>query len=193
MCLFQCTVILRTKSDCKLESDFSKLGTVDFHVSLYIQGHKDTPLTSIAQIHNYTPHSSIIVCHCNCFLLGSWSLLQVIDLLDYKSAVMAVRAHLLGLLITYVRVNPPGLSKRPEDYWRGETVDQDAWDKCLQQLIDKDYEAHVHKVYLYLHGWFNIHNVVLSHNRKAEWLMAQLMKLCQQHLSCLRKCFCFSS
>ena len=30
-------------------------------------------------------------------------------------------------------------------------------------------------------------------NKKAIGLMAQLMKLCQQHLSCLRRCFCFSS
>ena len=30
-------------------------------------------------------------------------------------------------------------------------------------------------------------------NKKAVGLMAQLMKLCQQHLSCLRRCFCFSS
>ena len=29
--------------------------------------------------------------------------------------------------------------------------------------------------------------------KKAEWLMAQLMKLCQQYLSCLRRCFCFSN
>ena len=30
-------------------------------------------------------------------------------------------------------------------------------------------------------------------NKKAVGLMAQLMKLCKQHLSCLRRCFCFSS
>ena len=30
-------------------------------------------------------------------------------------------------------------------------------------------------------------------NKKAIGLMAQLMKLYQQHLSCLRRCFCFSS
>ena len=30
-------------------------------------------------------------------------------------------------------------------------------------------------------------------NKKAVGLVAQLMKLCQQHLSHLRRCFCFSS
>ena len=35
--------------------------------------------------------------------------------------------------------------------------------------------------------------VEAEHNKKTVGLMAQLMKLCQQHLSCLRRCFCFSS
>ena len=30
-------------------------------------------------------------------------------------------------------------------------------------------------------------------NKKVVGLMAQLMKLCQQHLSCLGRCFCLSS
>ena len=30
-------------------------------------------------------------------------------------------------------------------------------------------------------------------DKRAEWLMAQLMKLYQQYLSCVRRCFCFSS
>ena len=34
---------------------------------------------------------------------------------------------------------------------------------------------------------------LLCKNKKAIGLMAQLMKLCKQHLSCLRRCFCFSS
>ena len=32
-----------------------------------------------------------------------------------------------------------------------------------------------------------------TNNKNAVGLMAQLMKLCQQHLSCLRRCLCFSS
>ena len=35
------------------------------------------------------------------------------------------------------------------------------------------------------------HSILL--NKKAVGFMAQLMKLCKQHLSCLRRCFCFSS
>ena len=44
--------------------------------------------------------------------------------------------------------------------------------------------------------WWQIQDVGMSRaklNKKAIGLMAQLMKLCQQHLSCLRRCFCFSS
>ena len=39
----------------------------------------------------------------------------------------------------------------------------------------------------------NVETVRTTTNKKAIGLMAQLMKLCQQHLSCLRRCFCFSS
>ena len=36
-------------------------------------------------------------------------------------------------------------------------------------------------------------DIIIFSNKKAIGLMAQLMKLCQQHLSCLRRCFCFGS
>ena len=38
-----------------------------------------------------------------------------------------------------------------------------------------------------------IKHCVQCNNKKAVGLMAQLMKLCQQHLSCWRRCFCFSN
>ena len=50
------------------------------------------------------------------------------------------------------------------------------------------------KKHHYINMSFDIsRSLVEGNNKKAIGLMAQLMKLCKQHLSCLRRCFCFSS
>ena len=54
-----------------------------------------------------------------------------------------------------------------------------------------DTHTHPHTQYeniTFLHTW-----TVINLYKKAIGLMAQMMKLCKQHLSCLRRCFCFSS
>ena len=88
---------------------------------------------------------------CGLFL-GAWSLLQVLDLLDYRNAVVAIRGHLAALFVIFARINPPAMTKRPKDYWTGENVDQAAWDELLKRSRDNNYEAHVHKVIYFDHA-----------------------------------------
>ena len=77
---------------------------------------------------------------------AAWSLLQVLNMFDYKTALLALRSHLTVLLIVYGRFGAPPLNKKPEDYWTGETVDQAAWDKIIQEAIPQEYESHIFKV-----------------------------------------------
>ena len=80
--------------------------------------------------------------HC----LAAWSLLQVLDLFDYKTVLLALRSHLTVLLIVYARLGAAALIKKPEDFWMGETVDQAAWDKIIQEAIPQEFESHIYKV-----------------------------------------------
>ena len=77
---------------------------------------------------------------------AAWSLLQVLNLFDYKTVLLALRSHLTVLLIVYARFGAPPLTKMPEDFWTEETVDQAAWDKIIQEAISQEYESHIFKV-----------------------------------------------
>ena len=88
----------------------------------------------------------------SCFA-GAWSLLQVVELLQYDTAVRAVRAHLTALLLLYAwatcptrDTGPAQLTKRPEHFWTGDKVDQAAWDAVIAHALKREYEAHVFKV-----------------------------------------------
>ena len=50
------------------------------------------------------------------------------------------------LLIVYARFGAPPLTKKPEDFWTEETVDQTAWDKIIQEAIPQEFESHIYKV-----------------------------------------------
>ena len=77
----------------------------------------------------------------------------MLDLLDYRNAVVAIRAHLAALFVIFARINPPAMTKRPQDYWTGQTVGQAAWDELLKRSRDNNYEAHIHKVIDLDHTW----------------------------------------
>ena len=47
---------------------------------------------------------------------------------------------MLGLVL------PALLTKKPEDFWTGKTVDQTAWDKIIQEAIPQELESHIYKV-----------------------------------------------
>ena len=79
-------------------------------------------------------------------LLGSWCLRQVIELLTSKEALHLLRTHLASYLVVYATTGSPQLNKQPEDYWKGEQVDQASWDVVLKDVIAKDFEDHIPKV-----------------------------------------------
>ena len=74
----------------------------------------------------------------------------MLDTVDYKSAVVGARGHLIGLLITYARVDAPEMSHKPDDYWKGDKIDQAAWDPIIKELMEKDWEYHVVKVFYFV-------------------------------------------
>ena len=80
------------------------------------------------------------------FVTGTWSLRQIIHLFDYKEAMIAIRGHLCQYLVMYATITAPKMSKNPEDYWTGDTVDQTAWDQIIQEALNKDHDDHVFKV-----------------------------------------------
>ena len=77
---------------------------------------------------------------------GAWSMLQVLNLMDFKTAMRGVRGYLVALLVVYARVGAPDLTKKPEDYWKSNTITQAEWDKILAEVISDEYENHIYKV-----------------------------------------------
>ena len=73
-------------------------------------------------------------------------MLQVLDLMDFETAIRGVRGYLVALLVVYARVGAPDLKKKPEDYWKSETITQADWDKILAEVISDEYENHIYKV-----------------------------------------------
>ena len=73
-------------------------------------------------------------------------MLQVLKLMDFKTAMRGVRGYLIALLSVYARVGAPNLTKKPEDYWKSEIVTQADWDKILAEVISDEYENHIFKV-----------------------------------------------
>ena len=66
-----------------------------------------------------------------------------------------------------------------------------------QEIVNFVLKGHARKGGLRVKSHLSFLRLLVAHfshkNKKAVGLMAQLMKFCQQHLSCLRRCFCFSS
>ena len=73
-------------------------------------------------------------------------MLQVLDLMDFKTALRGVRGYLVALLVVYARVGAPDLTKKPEDYWKSETITQADWDKIIKETIAEEFENHIFKV-----------------------------------------------
>ena len=72
---------------------------------------------------------------------------QVFHLLDYKSALLGIRAHLAALLMWYCRQGFPQLIVKPEAYLKGETIDQVAWEGIIKHYVKTLCENHeVHKI-----------------------------------------------
>ena len=77
---------------------------------------------------------------------GAWSMLQVLELMDFKTAMRGVRGYLVALLVVYARVGAPDLTKKPEDYWKSETITQADWDKIIKDTVAEEFENHIFKV-----------------------------------------------
>ena len=73
-------------------------------------------------------------------------MLQVLDMMDYKTSIRGVRGYLVALLVVYARAGAPDLTKKPEDYWKSETITQDDWDKIIKDTIAEEFENHIFKV-----------------------------------------------
>ena len=57
-----------------------------------------------------------------------------------------VRGYLVALLVVYARVGAPDLTKKPEDYWKSETITQADWDKIIKDTMAEEFENHIFKV-----------------------------------------------
>ena len=73
-------------------------------------------------------------------------MLQVLNLMDFKTTMLGVRGYLVALLVVYARVGAPDLTKKPEDYWKGETISQADWDKIIKDTVAEEFENHIFKV-----------------------------------------------
>ena len=71
---------------------------------------------------------------------------QVFHLLDYKSAMIGIRAHLAALLMWYCRRGFPELTVKPDAYWKGGKIDQAAWDAIIKGYVKEKQEVHRFKV-----------------------------------------------
>ena len=67
--------------------------------------------------------------------------------MDFDVALLAVRAMLFGLLVTYITQDTPPLVQKPEEYFDS-PLTQDVWNKFLDEILKKNviYEYHVYKV-----------------------------------------------
>ena len=73
-------------------------------------------------------------------------MLQVLKLMDFKTAMHGVRGYLVALLSVYARVGAPDLTKKPEDCWKSETITQADWDKIIKDTMAEEFENHIFKV-----------------------------------------------
>ena len=73
-------------------------------------------------------------------------MLQILNMMDFKTAMRGVRGYLVALLVVYARVGTQDLKKKPEDYWKSNTITQAEWDKILAEVISDEYENHIYKV-----------------------------------------------
>ena len=92
------------------------------------------------------PKFDTIVRFFKMFISGAWSMLQVLKLMDFKTAMHGVRGYLVALLVVYARVGAPNLTKTPEDYWKSETITQADWDKIIKDTMAEEFENHIFKV-----------------------------------------------
>ena len=81
------------------------------------------------------------------FSLGSWSLRHVVKLLDFDSALLAVRAVLGGLMAVYMNEHAPAMDKTPDDFFSTE-VSEERWQQLIKEILESPFffEYHVYKV-----------------------------------------------
>ena len=48
--------------------------------------------------------------------------------------------------MVYASTGAPRFPNAPDKYWKGEKIDQEAWDVVLKDVMAKDFEDHVPKV-----------------------------------------------
>lgn len=68
-------------------------------------------------------------------------------MLDYDSALLGIRATIIGLMVAYAQEGAPALERAPEEFFTGE-VNQGAWDGLISSVLQSEefYEIHVYKV-----------------------------------------------
>ena len=48
--------------------------------------------------------------------------------------------------MVYASTGTPNFPKDPKEYWKGENINQEAWNVVLKDVMAKDFEDHVPKV-----------------------------------------------